>query len=121
VKWFYKKKGFTLLELMIVVIIIGILATLAMPRFITAANRAREAEGRAILGSIRSAQLRYYLEWDAYTNTIGNLDIDLTANPSDYYTYSALDGTGGIGQAAADQGFTLNNFRIAEDGTISPY
>lgn len=119
---FYKKKAFTLLELMIVVIIVGILATLALPRFITAANRAREAEARSILGSIRSAQLRYYLEWDAYTATIGNLDLDLTANPTDYYTYISADNSAGyIGDAAADQGFTLTNFRIAEDGTITTY
>jgi len=119
-KLFYKRKGFTLLELMIVVIIIGILSSLAIPRFITAANKAREAEARAILGSIRAAQLRYYLEWNVYTTTIGNLDLDLTSNPTTYYTYSAIT-SGGIGQAAKQSGFTIDSFRIAEDGTIASY
>ncbi len=118
--WFYKKKGFTLLELMIVIIIVGILASLAVPRFIAATNKTKEGEAKAILGSIRSAQLRYYLEYDAYTTTIGNLDLTLTANPSTYYTYSAIDSGGNIGQAAKIPA-GLNNFRINVVGTISTY
>ena len=119
--WFYKRKGFTLLELMIVVIIVGILASLAVPRFISTANKAKEAEAKNILGAIRAAQLRYYQENDAYTAAILSLDVELTANPSTYYTYSALDGSVGdnIGQAAAVG--TLTNYRIAVDGTIASY
>lgn len=119
-------KGFTLLELMIVVIIVGILASLAIPRFIDATRRAKEAEARSILGTIRSAQIRYFLENDeAYTTDITDLDISLTANPTEYYTYSAIDAGGNIGQAAAGgsggAGASLDNFRIAEDGTITTY
>jgi len=123
-KWFYKKKGFTLLELMIVVIIIGILASLAVPRFIDAAKRAKESEAASILGSIRASQMRYYLEHDAYTTTIGDLDLSLTANPTEYYTYSALDGSDAdenIGQAAARTDTGLTSYRIAENGTIASY
>jgi prepilin-type N-terminal cleavage/methylation domain-containing protein len=47
------KRGFTLLELIVVVIIIGILATLAIVQYGRAIERARGAEARQILGAIR--------------------------------------------------------------------
>jgi len=55
-----KSKGFTLIELMIVVAIIGILAAIAIPRFANLIDRAREARTQGNLGSIRSAMAICY-------------------------------------------------------------
>jgi type IV pilus assembly protein PilA len=49
------KKGFTLLELLIVVIIMGILATVAIPQFTTFVDRAGAAEAIHVIGAIRTA------------------------------------------------------------------
>ena len=118
-KLFYRKKGFTLLELMIVVIIVGILASLAVPRFIAATRKAKEAEARNLLGVIRTSQIRYYLEnRQNYSTDITLLDCDLTL--SQYYVYSAIDAGGSIGQAAAT-GTDVSNFRIDIDGVITTY
>lgn len=73
-----KKQGFTLIELLIVVIIIGILATLAAPQFFRATERARAAEAYTILGTLRSAQIRYYTQQavSTFATDCATLDVD---------------------------------------------
>ncbi|MFA5304716.1 MAG: prepilin-type N-terminal cleavage/methylation domain-containing protein [Candidatus Omnitrophota bacterium] len=71
------KKGFTLMELIIVVIIIGILAMIGLPQFFNVAERGRSSEAASILGAIRSAQLRYYAEHSAMTSNCTDLDVEI--------------------------------------------
>jgi type IV pilus assembly protein PilE len=90
------KKGFTLLELVVVIIIIGILATLAITQYGRVTERSRGAEARAILGFIRKQALSYYLEWGDLTNFtaakagIGNASdqIPSACRSSHYFRYS---------------------------------
>ena len=56
------RKGFTLIELMIVVVIIGILAAIAIPKFNQASARAKEKEADGILKQIYTLQNTYYAE-----------------------------------------------------------
>ena len=60
------QKGFTLIELMIVVAIIGILAAIAIPNFLNYQLKAKTAEAKTNLGSIKTAQEAYKAETDVY-------------------------------------------------------
>lgn len=80
-------KGFTLIELMIVVVIIGILAAIAIPKFSSVSKGAKEAEGPAVLKQIRSLELSYYQRKDAYALSTGALTGFEEPNAK-YYTFS---------------------------------
>ena len=60
------RKGFTLVELMIVVAIIGILAAIAIPNFLQFRLKAKTSEAKSNLGAIRSTEVAYFAEWDTY-------------------------------------------------------
>lgn len=53
-------RGFTLIELVIIIVILGILAAVAIPKYQDMSIEAREAQGRAMLGSLRSGITIFY-------------------------------------------------------------
>ena len=64
------KKGFTLIELVMVIVIIAILAAIAIPKFIDLRNQAKQAACNGNVATIRSAVAAYY----AKTATEGTAD-----------------------------------------------
>jgi len=70
-----RKKGFTLIELIIVVIIIGVLAAIAGPMMQGNVQKAIKSEAVAAMGAIRTAERSYYVEWGSYID-VANTDWD---------------------------------------------
>ena len=67
------KKGFTLIELMIVVAIIGILAAIAIPNFLKFQARSKQGEVKSNLKALGTAEKSYYQENDEYTSCVRNM------------------------------------------------
>ena len=86
------KKGFTLLELIVVIIIIGVLASIGFSQYTKMVEKGRTAEAKTVLGQLRSAEVAYYQEYGVYTATLSNLATDApsaTCVATNYFTYAA--------------------------------
>jgi type IV pilus assembly protein PilA len=82
----HQTSGFTLLELIVVILIMGILTAIAIPSFANQAKRAKEAEARSTVGSINRAQQLYFAE----NSQFGSLeDLELKLSNSRNYTYDS--------------------------------
>jgi len=84
------KAGFTLVEIMIVIIVIGILATISLPMYQKTVERSRIAEATSMLGAIRTAQVRYASEHNSFTNVLADLDVNIS-NAGKFFDFSAFD------------------------------
>lgn len=80
-----KKGGFTLIELMIVVAIIGILAAIAIPNFIRFQAKSKQSEAKTNLKAIFTAQKAYFGEKDKYVTDFKVVGFD--PEPGNRYTY----------------------------------
>ena len=91
------QKGFTLIELMIVIAIIGILAAIAIPAYQNYVIRAQATEGSSIIGSLETAFEECYANSGTATSCDSNalVGIPTSKTISGTYVQSAVLGTGG--------------------------
>ena len=108
-----KKSGFTLLELLIVVIIVSILAAVALPRFGKMTRRARSSEATVGISSLLTAEALYYQEQSKF-GKIADLLVDVNTVNFGY----VVTPNGSITATVVATGKGTSNAGITVTGTI---
>ena len=128
---FHNRKGFTLIELMIVVVIIGILAALAIPRFMKSTTKAKQSEAKQILKQIYTMQHTYRQANNSYgdnglTSVAGAVftfpQIGVDIQSSAVYGYGIVAGAGTFTETATaniDDDATNDVWTITEAGVLA--
>ena len=128
---FHNRKGFTLIELMIVVVIIGILAALAIPRFMKATSKAKQSEAKQLLKQIYTMEHTYRQGNNTYgdnglTSAPGALftfpQIGVEIQSSAMYTYAVVAGANTFTATATaniDDDATIDTWTITEAGILT--
>ena len=110
----FSNNGFTLVELMIVIVIVGILAAVAVPKFQAYAYKARISEAPPVITTIGQYQETYYHETGSYCVDLATLDNAVDANlpiTTKWWTFTTNQRSG-----------NPNTFRVQAKpvGTIGP-
>ena len=111
--------GFSLMEVMIVVVIIGILAALAYPNLEKYLKRARQTEAKTNLSAIYTAQKIYFSLHQSYAEDIKKLDLSLAQG---LYTYTIQEASTSTFKAKAegniDDDDALDTWTINQDKNL---
>ena len=71
-----KRKGFTLIEVLVVIAIIGILAAIAIPQFASYRKKAQNSAAQTALRNLATSEENYYVAHNAYTGSTADLSND---------------------------------------------
>lgn len=118
------EQGFTLIEVMLTVVIIGILASIAYPSYIDFVTKSGRSEGVAAVMKVANLQEQYYLDNRAYTDDLSSLGL---ADPfvTEHSKYSLTsDSDGNITAAAlgsqASRDTTCQTITMSSTGVKGP-
>jgi type IV pilus assembly protein PilE len=111
-----KQQGFTLIELMIVVIVMGILSAFAFPAFMDSVRKSNRADATQALTRATANQERFFAASGTYTADVTDLGLPADgASEQGLYTISLAAGATGIGSSYVVTATAVPGLRQAED------
>jgi type IV pilus assembly protein PilE len=114
---YIKRNGFTLIELMIVVVIIGILAAVAIPSYTSYVVRSSRTAAEAEMLQLAGLQEKIYLNSNKYAYGSDGISMGYTGNPNDSTT--APGGLGKTGGTTSDGKYSLSLVTLASNTTCA--
>ena len=124
-----KLSAFTLSELLVVLVIVGILIAIAIPSFMPLLNNARALEARKQLKHVHSLQKVYFYEYSTFTDDLNRIGFEqqVTSDGSKNYIYDVeivkATNTTYLARATANRDFDqdgiFNVWEINQDGTLT--
>ncbi len=102
-----KQYGFTLVELLIVVAIIGVLSTIGIPSFRRMVQKSKKSEAKVNLGGLYTAEQAFFSEYGAFGNNITKIGFTVDGNPANlmyrvgFFSAANCTGQGAILPATA--------------------
>ncbi len=130
-KFHNREKGFTLIELMIVVVIIGILAALAIPRFMQATTKSKQSEAKQLLKQIYTMERTYRQANNTYGDngstsvpgaafTFAEIGVEVMAGANYAYAIvAAANSFTATATANLDDDATIDTWTINETGALA--
>jgi prepilin-type N-terminal cleavage/methylation domain-containing protein len=121
-----RNNGFTLLELLVVVIIVGIIATIGLVNYTNIKEEALNKEAQALLRLVHTAEKTYHLEIDSYANCASNnacnsllgLQLPTSSSRAWDYTVTGASGNAFCTQASRVGGSKTWRMRHNEDAPV---
>lgn len=103
-------KGFTLVELLIVVAIIGVLSSIGVPTFRRMVTKSKKSEARVALGGLFTAESAFFTEYNTYGTRVRKVGFELEGTQR-LYTVGFPNGTCGDGVVEPDDALVAGNLK----------